>query len=382
MLGEAKFWRAYNYFWMVKFFGAVPIVTEPYESLDNINVPRNPVEDVYTMIITDLEWALDKAGFPDVPYYLNGFKVTKGLVATLLADVYLQQAGYPIQSTTSYQKAANAARIVINSGVYQLIKHVTLPTQSAYNVMRVTEKTLEYIYSIEYEPNLKATPKPQYTIPSYARPPGTRYQDMWNCYHPRDEFSRIYDPVKDLRIQNRQLWHNSIERGGIKYDFNAWAPYLWYDEDAIFNSGKGGQDFPILRYAKVLLIAAEAIAQVEGVTNEAVSYLADVRSRAYWQSDENQIKAELQALSKQQFIEEVWKERHRELVFDFATWPDIQRTRKYPVTSASNPGIVTFVDLVGATNPFGATFQEFHLIWPIPLMVMQKNPAMEQNPGY
>jgi len=252
LLGEAKFWRAYNYFWMVKFFGAVPIVTEPYESLDNINVPRNPVEDVYTMIITDLEWALDKAGFPDVPYYLNGFKVTKGLVATLLADVYLQQAGYPIQSTTSYQKAANAARIVINSGVYQLIKHVTLPTQSAYNVMRVTEKTLEYIYSIEYEPNLKATPKPQYTIPSYARPPGTRYQDMWNCYHPRDEFSRIYDPVKDLRIQNRQLWHNSIERGGIKYDFNAWAPYLWYDEDAIFNSGKGGQDFPILRYAKVL----------------------------------------------------------------------------------------------------------------------------------
>ena len=132
----------------------------------------------------------------------------------------------------------------------------------------------------------------------------------------------------------------------------------------------------------MLLIAAEAIAQSEGVTNEAVTYLADVRSRAYWQTDRNEIISELQGLSKDQFIEEVWKERYRELPFDFATWPDIQRTRKYPVTSMSNPGEVNFVDLIGHQNPFGATFQEYHLLWPIPNTVLQKNPELVQNPGY
>src|SRR5690606_28250084 len=191
-----------------------------------------------------------------------------------------------------------------------------------------------------------------------------------------------YDPTKDLRIQNHQLWYSSIERDGTTYDFNGnWAPYIWYDEEALFQTGKTGKDININLYSEILLIAAEAIAQSEGVTNEAVQYLADVRSRAYWQTDRSQIESELSGLSKDQFIEEVWKERLRELPFIFKIWSDIQRTHLYPVTSATNPGEVNFVNVIGHTNPYGATYQEKHMLLPIATQVKDRNPELTKN-GY
>ncbi len=80
-----------------------------------------------------------------------------------------------------------------------------------------------------------------------------------------------------------------------------------------------------------------------------------------------------------QFISE---ERIREFSLEMKIWDDIQRTRKYPVTSASNKGAITFIDVIGAQNPWGATFQEKHMLWPISEQELQRNPSLEQNTGY
>ncbi len=96
----------------------------------------------------------------------------------------------------------------------------------------------------------------------------------------------------------------------------------------------------------------------------------------------NTIEAELLAMSEQEFVGEVWKERLRELALEFKLWPDIQRTRLYPVTSEDNPGEVEFVDVVGASNNWGQTYEEKHLLFPIPDEEMQRNPELVQNPGY
>ena len=74
----------------------------------------------------------------------------------------------------------------------------------------------------------------------------------------------------------------------------------------IMNTGKNGKDLPIYRYPEILLIAAEAIAESEGVTSEAIGYLADVRARAYTKMDRAAIVASLAGLSKEDFIHEVW----------------------------------------------------------------------------
>ena len=135
-----------------------------------------------------------------------------------------------------------------------------------------------------------------------------------------------------------------------------------------------------MSYANILLIAAEAIAQSEGVTAEAVDYLAQVKGRAYWKQTAAQVKADLAGLTPQQFVEAVWKARLRELLFEFHIWFDIQRTRQFPVTGDN--GQIDFVNVIGQQNSFGASYTENHLLFPIPDDELQRNPALEPNPGY
>jgi hypothetical protein len=107
-----------------------------------------------------------------------------------------------------------------------------------------------------------------------------------------------------------------------------------------------------------------------------------VRARAYWKTDRSDIVSALSGLSVQEFVEEVWKERLRELPLEVRTWSDIQRTRLYPVTSVANPGEVNFVGVVGQSNNWGKTFQEHHLLLPISQNELDRNPELTQNPGY
>lgn len=382
MLAEARFFRAFNYFYLVQTFGDVPLVLEPSESLQDINVPRDDAESVYNQIVTDLNWVIDSAALPNTSFSENDFRITEGAAATLLADVHLQMAGFPVQASESYADAADAARIVIQGGAHQLSLNGDTEEESAYNKMRTSDNLSEYIYAIEYDTEISPSPLPRITIPGVVRPSGILYSRTLNMYRPIDEFVWVYDENDDLRIQNQQLFYNEFERNGDTYSFGEWVPYTWHEEEALFETGRGDMNTSIYRYAQVLLIAAEAIARSEGVTAEAVEYLADVRGRAYWETDRNQIEAELLAMSEQEFVEEVWKERLRELALEFKLWPDIQRTRLYPVASEDNPGEVEFVDVVGAQNNWGQTYEEKHLLFPIPDEEMQRNPELIQNEGY
>jgi hypothetical protein len=386
LLAEARFFRAFNYFFLVRNFGDVPLITEPYESAENLYVERTPSSQVYQQIVTDLEWALNNGGLASVPFHMNGNRITTGIVQTALADAYLQQAGYPVEGgETSYASAATYAREVIQSGEYALIEHGDLDdtlANSAYNVMRTSNQEREYIYSYECHPQHRSNWLYHSSIPKYAQPAESVTRDVWIAYRPKKEYTRVYNDEMDLRIQNKQIWHNKITYNGEEYGFQGnWAPYIWYDEQALFETDRSGKNVRIYRYAEVLLIAAEALARTEGVTNEAVSYLADVRNRAYWQTDRNQIESELQGLSEEEFVQEVWKERLRELPLQFKIWPDIQRTRMYPVTDVDNPGEVTFENVVGHDNTFGENFEEHHLLYPLPKRAKDRNPELTGN-GY
>lgn len=382
LLAEARFFRAFNYFYLVQTFGDIPLVLEPAEGLQDINVPREDAEAIYNQIIADLNWILNNNALPDVSFPDNNYRITEGAAATLLADVYLQMAGHPVQADEAYADAADAAREVIQGGAHNLVDHGASEEESAYNVMRNSDQLDEYIYVIEYDTEIAPNPTPRITIPGVVRPSGILYSRTLNMYRPIDEFMSVYDQTLDLRGQNQQIFYNEFERNSTTHSFGEWAPYTWHEDDALFETGRGDMNTSVYRYAQVLLIAAEAIARSEGVTAEAVGYLADVRSRAYWETERSTIEAELSSMSEQDFVEEVWKERLRELALEFKVWSDIQRTRLYPVTSADNSGEVEFVDVVGASNNQGQTYQEKHLLFPIPDEEMQRNPELVQNPGY
>ncbi len=380
LLAEARFFRAFNYFFLVKNFGGVPVITEPYTNTEGIDAERAEANAVYALIVEDLEWAINQGDLPNSSFVMNNFRITKGTASALLADVYLQMAGHPVQAQDGYAKAAATARTIINAGSHQLIQHGSLPAASAYNIMRMSDTENEYVYSIEYNAEIAPVASPGISLPGDIRPPGLKYSRTYNAYSPLNGYISLYDAAKDLRVQNQQLFFKSIEVEGQHFEFNEYAPFLFYDERALYETGRGGQDVRVYRYAEVLLIAAEAIAVSDGVTPEAVSYLTDVRARAYWETERNEIESMLSGLSKQEFVEEVWKERYRELALDYLAWSDIQRTRLYPV--AGGGGNVSFVNVVGHTNPWGATYREQHLLYPISDNELQRNPKLEQNPGY
>jgi hypothetical protein len=388
LVGEAKFFRAFNYFYLVRYFGDVPLILEPFESLDGMYVARTATAEVYAQIVKDLTEAIP--ALPAEAFCNNAHRIGRYTAETVLAHVYLQMSGYPLQAN-SYAAAASAARSVIGSGKHSLIPNGETPETSAYNIIRTVDDNPEYIYNIEFVTGISTNNgRLQTSMPNISSTWGVyKYSITNNAYRPVKEYMNVYDKDKDLRAQQDQFFSYSItyEKGGetITYEIPADkspAPHLWYEENAALNTGNCDKDFTVYRYAEVLLIAAEAIAQSEGVTAEAVKYLADVRARAYHTTPRAEIEASLSGLSKEAFTQEVWKERMRELVFEFRTWDDIQRTRLYPVTSDSKPGEATFVNLIGAVNPWGQTFKDTYLLWPISANELQRNPSLIQNPGY
>lgn len=382
LMAQARFFRALNYFHLVKTFGDVPLITDPYESLENLYVERTPSQQVYQQIISDLQYVINESALEYIPMPDNAFRITKASAAALLSDVYLTMSGFPVQDD-NYANAASAARSIINSGNFNLIPNGADPSQSAYNVLRTSDITDEYIYQIEYESGIAETGwLPAYSYPNRMAAFGIfQYDITTHVYRPLEEVLDVYDPVNDLRIQEKQFFHSTLTLGGTTYNFEV-SPYLWHDDEALFETRRGDKDQYVYRYAEVLLIAAEAIARSEGVTEEAVNYLLEVRSRGYWQTEEAVLRAQLTGLPVEDFVREVWIERLREFPLEFKIWDDIRRTRLYPETSAANPGQVDFVNVIGYTNPWGHTFEEHHLLMPISETEMQRNPNLVQNPGY
>jgi len=376
LMGEAKFFRAYNYFLLVKTFGAVPLSVEPYTSLDNLYLERTPAADVYAQIEADLKDAESK--LPAATFYNNGSRVTKYVAAMVLTAVYMQEG--------KYSEAATEAKVVINSP-HSLTANDDLALNSAYNKLRTTDGLDEVIYSYEYNSTISSGGWwPTYAFSSAATDVFKKYAIFERVYGPTERFVNVYE-TNDLRVQPNQFFHWKYTNpdNGKTWKSPDGAPgcWYWYDEDALLNSGRSTKDRDLYRYAEALLDGAEAIAQTQGVTAEAAGYLAQVKARANMEGKTaSTIATELQSMSKDEFIHECWTERLREFPLEFKIWDDCVRTGMFPNISKTTAGEVTYETLVGAQNAAGATFKQSDLLWPISLNEMQRNPNLTQNEGY
>lgn len=386
LTAESKFFRAYAYYYLVRMFGPVPLITDPYESLDDLYLERASLSAIYGQIENDLTQALASGDLSNTSMANNGKRVTSGTVAGLLAEVYLTMSGHPLNAD-KYQEAADVSRDIISGkyGAYALEQHNELSPgeidfeNSAYNKIRMNDASgIEHLYLKEFDPSISGSNFPRYSYPT-SLSQDVLYDITNGGFQPSTQFLDLYDPVEDLRIQEKQFFHTTFEGSGETF---LPTPYIWHDDEAIFETATSGKDQAMLTYADVLLIAAEAIVQSSGnVTSEAVDLLALVRGRAYWKTDNADIVSSLTALDAENFVNEVWIERHRELVFEFQNWFDIVRTRKFPV--ASSPGVVSFVDVVGHVTSQGKAIESKHLLMPLPDSELQRNPSLgTDNNGY
>jgi starch-binding outer membrane protein, SusD/RagB family len=361
LLGQALFLRAYFYYNLVNIFGDVPLKRTPTAKPEDGLLPKTSVKEIYEQsIVADLKEA-ESASLPAGPD--GSGRVSVGAVKTLLAKVYLSMAGQPVNEPANYALAKAKAQEVISSATFALFQNDADGSWFDKLNNPAFDNRIEHIFSINYTQSLYDASHPVYFLPKEVKFLRNGYI-QFGGFAPSDDFLGSY-AAADLRGKNNQgFYYNSIVVDGKTSTF-PWAIYKFYDPALLDVAPQSGKDFPLLRYADLLLTFAEAQNEADGSpSSDAYSAVNALRTRAGLPA--------VAGLSKAAFTEEVWKERYWELSAETKHWFDIVRTRK-----AFKGSTGTFVDIIGYKLPSGASFAEDNLKFPIPLAETQINPLLK-----
>lgn len=111
-----RFLQAWAYFWIVRLYGEIPIITSPEITYD---AKKSSVKEVYDFIVKDLQFAIGH--LPDSWPASDVGRPTSWTAKSLLSKVYLTMAGWPLKDESKYALAAQTAKDVIDNGPYKLL---------------------------------------------------------------------------------------------------------------------------------------------------------------------------------------------------------------------------------------------------------------------
>lgn len=375
--GEAYFMRALCYYYLVRTFGELPLVTTPIDVNDRPE--RQPVAAIYTQIVSDLNAAYERLPQTDIPARPNRMSVK-----ALSADVYLTMAGWPLKDESKYAEAATAAKEVINSGAYTLL--------SDYLEVFQTNNHAEAVFSLEF--NVDAG-MPQRSFGSSCVPleeEALDGQGGWDDYYSEINFYKnaplckrtddtFYTTFKllDKETKTFQLvpWDSPQTRvqhpyykkfrAGLKGD-----GVTETETELISINPSTNKALDIIRYAMVLLNYAEASCMAAGgPTADSYSAINQVRARAG-------LPHLTSGLSQVAFRDSVVYERAYECAGEFGTrWFDIVRLQLLPQVVVERA-----TTNENTLNPTYAADPSTRYLAPIPFNEMTRNPGWTQNPGY
>lgn len=358
IVGEALFLRAYHYFTLVRVFGGVPLMLEPVKSTDPsaTQKPRNSEQEVYAQIATDLQEAIKH--LPDTygaDAAVNRSRATKGAANALLAKVYAQQP------TPDYGKVVQHADAVINSpaGYRLLANYAHLFDGNHY-------ANEESILEIQFLGGVEGSWAPQMQLPPSLS------GDTWRKFvTPSHDLINAYDALGDAQRKGAsvlfeevpwvdEFWNNQL---GSSVPF----AYKWKNA-----SGWNSADKPyLLRLADILLIKAEAL-NAQGNSEEAAKLVDQVRQRVGLAKV-----AAADRTSKTVMADIILQERRLELAFEGHRWDDLVRHGK----AVQTMNALNEIDLrTGSKVNYQAA--DKHLRCPLPQRELDRNPKLQQNPGY
>jgi starch-binding outer membrane protein, SusD/RagB family len=378
MKGEALFLRAFYYFTLVQYFGDVPLKLNPTESIHEVDITRTPAKQVYEQIITDLKDAESKV--KTAAAINNSGEISKSTVRGILARVYLTMAGAPLQDTEKFKDALEYAKKVKESGEHALNPNYK---QIFINECQDIEDYKECIWEAECNganedeyreggrignENGVLCRANSFSIVGYAYGFNSTTYKLFNLYS-------LADVRRDWAISNY-----TMDTAGVKKAIAATNIYgrncaKWRREYELVspkNKNYTPTNFPMLRYADVLLMHAEAENEVNGATASALESLNLVRKRAGLPdtvlTDQNGLRNEIR------------NERARELCFEGLRRHDLIRWGIYVQTmqDAADEIVTMKGPAYAAIN--ASNVGPRHLLYPIPLAEMSLNKKMVQNP--
>ena len=188
LIGEAKFFRSFNRFYLIRVFGAFPDKRTDSSYLS--------MEASYAKVEKDLLEAI--ATLPDKSFVENKLHVTSLVARALLGDVYLHMSGRPLQKN-KYVQAAEILRPIIKSGKHQLASNGVREDQSAFNILRTTPTNDEYLYVIYGENTLS---RASFAFPKIAKNwDNVKEHVAFNAFRPTRTLLACYGD-EDLRGKN------------------------------------------------------------------------------------------------------------------------------------------------------------------------------------
>lgn len=419
--GQARFFRAYTYFTLIRSFGAVPYIDKPLELTDVENITRTPKDEVYAKVMEDFDIAI--ADLPVQWDETNSGRITKGAAMAMKARAALYY--------NNWQTAMDEAKKVMDLGQYELYDK---DNTGRYKELfwEVADGCDEFILSVQYN-----------------APTRTHYLIGWECFptlgwgglNPTqslvDAFedingapianSTIYDSTNPFANRDPRLEVNVLHDGETMYgvtikvaplsssgntgigqhgDATATGYYQqkWLDPsiDPQSTGWDMGKDWVVIRYAEVLLTYAEAKNELSPLDPSAFDAVNQVRRRVGMPDLQNTDPTKPTYCGTQDDLRKrIWNEWRVEFALEGGKrqW-DIRRWGiAKDVLNAPFEGLrYTLVDdpnapkgdngkkcILYVGEPLklaGSHYEDHNYLLPIPQTEIDLNPKLEQNPGY
>jgi tetratricopeptide (TPR) repeat protein len=295
--GQAYFLRAFCYFDLAQYFGSVPLHLRPAGSVGETALPLTSIDSVYQQVISDAKQATTL--LPDKATQEKG-RPANGAAYALLGNVYLVQkqwasAEAALKQVTGYSLMANYA------DVFDPAQKNNAESLFEIQYKQGTEgfaSTFFYIFlakpiTAAEVSAVTGIPENSYTIEGYNIPT----PDIIAAYE-------AGDLRKDASI-------GYVTAGGVSY------PYIKKYSHPHALTNNTDDDWPVYRYAEVLLMLAEAENEQSGRTADALVNLNAVRARAGLTPSTAATQTDIRTA--------IMKERRVELAFENKRWPDLVR---------------------------------------------------------
>lgn len=373
--GEVLFIRSLHYFNLVRLYGPIFLLTKSPDIEEIKTMERSSVNLVYAQIEEDLKAAIDNR-LPVEHSADNKGRADIWAAKSLLAKVYI--------TLERWSEAKPLLEDIKDNSGYKLLKTSYSDVFSTSN-----EMNSEIIFAVRYKAGGYGLGSP--FANNFA--PANSFAfvinssgDGYNC--PSYDLIQSYDPAdKRKNVSLSETWENLDKPEGERTIFTAYVKKYLSPVSAKYDAEN---DWPILRFADILLLLAETENELSGPTTTAIDLLNETRQRAGLSKlTEDDVK------DKNQFRKEIEKERRFEFAFENQRFFDLIRTNRFisvmeahyeteqtPNSSSGNlTGCYTDPGNAGSymTN---RKLENWQLLLPIPLSVISGNELITQNPGY
>ena len=448
--GQVRFFRAWYLFTLLKHYGGIPLIGDQiFGSDEKIDVPRSSFETCIKYLTDEFDAAAATLPGSYRSGDANQLRITKGSALAAKARMLLYAASplfnsgpraddpqhlltFPGADPERWKQASDAAKAVINLGVYSLYTASATPL---YTLFLQNTPQPEHVLAY-WQPAITSN---NFYIEASANPTSRGGMNGWQGvkYFPTQELVDEFDMINGLRITDpasgypgigNNMYKNrdprltyTVNYNGSIRSFGSFGDQPVNTYTGVIPSGNAAatsasldgiytptgtltgyfrykmcngavgelyRPWVVMRYAEVLLNAAEATNEYFGPTTEVYDWLKMIRSRAGITPGSNGLYGLKAGMTKDEMRQAIWHERRVELAFEEHRFWDVRRWKIAPQTENAETHGMEITRAADGSLSYRVivirkhVFTDAMYFWPIPQSELTKSPALVQNPGY